>query len=139
MPRHHAPAADRRQLERLLADLGSGTLDAVLRQCSIESGERLRVLRAALARGDADAAAREAHTLGGLQRSIGLPSLGDAFAALERRLAAGEQPEAASLEELASALAGAHEAARRLAAAGERGLPERKRSHGGDSESRQQP
>ena len=107
-------APDRDQLERLLADLGSETLSAVLTQCQAESGERMAALRDALVRGDGDAAAREAHTLAGLQRSTGLPALGEAFAALERSLEAGVQPDAATLDRLATALAGAHDAARSL-------------------------
>lgn len=107
-------APDREQLERLLADLGSETLAAVLTQCRAESGERLAALRDAIARGDVDAAAREAHTLAGLQRSTGLPALGEAFATLERSLEAGARPETETLDDLATALAEAHEAARSL-------------------------
>lgn len=107
-------APDREQLERLRADLGSETLAAVLTQCRTESTERMAALRDALARGDVAAAAREAHTLAGLQRSTGLPALGDAFATLERSLETGALPGAETLDSLATALADAHDAARDL-------------------------
>lgn len=107
-------APDREQLERLRADLGSETLAAVLTQCRTESTERMAALRDALARGDVAAAAREAHTLAGLQRSTGLPGLGEAFATLERSLEAGARPDADTLDGLAAALAEAHDAQRSL-------------------------
>lgn len=114
MDQNDAFAPDREQLNQLLADLGGETLRAVLTQCHAESGERMAALRDALARGDVDAAAREAHTLAGLQRSTGLPGLGEAFATLERSLEAGAPPDADTLDGLAAALTGAHDAQQSL-------------------------
>jgi len=103
---------DQELLARLHADLGSAALGAILAQGLTESGERLDACRQALERGDTATAAREAHTLAGLQRSIGLPALGEAFAALEQQLTRGDRPAGDDLDELASALVQAHAAAR---------------------------
>ncbi|KGE05279.1 Hpt domain-containing protein [Pseudohaliea rubra] len=111
MSRGTAYGPDQKQLARLRTDLGSETLTAILAQCHVESGERLAALREALALGERETAAREAHTLAGLQRSVGLPALGEAFATLEGGIETGEQPDDDRLDALAAALAEGHRAA----------------------------
>jgi two-component system sensor histidine kinase/response regulator len=88
----HGPAlVDEAVLQDLIRQIGQDNLRTVIEKVQTEARQRWEELREAAGSGDMATAQRHAHSLGSIFRSVGLMPAGDAFAAIESKLRAGEE------------------------------------------------
>ena len=99
---HHSPAlVDEAVLQDLIRQIGQDNLRTVVDKVQTEALQRWEELREAAGNGDMATAQRHVHSLGSIFRSVGLIPAGDAFAAIESKLRAGEGLEAGWVQNLA--------------------------------------
>jgi signal transduction histidine kinase/CheY-like chemotaxis protein/HPt (histidine-containing phosphotransfer) domain-containing protein len=97
-----APAlVDEAVLQDLIRQIGQDNLRTVIDKVQTEAQQRWEELSEAAGNGDVATAQRHAHSLGSIFRSVGLMRAGDAFAAIEATLRAGDQLAADCLPTLA--------------------------------------
>lgn len=92
---------DEAVLQDLIRQIGQDNLRTVVDKVQAEALQRWEELREAAGNGDTATAQRHVHSLGSIFRSVGLIPAGDAFAAIESKLRAGEQLEAGWVQHLA--------------------------------------
>ena len=93
---------DEAVLKDLIPQIGQENLRTVITKVQTEAMQRWEELREAVDNGELAIAQRHAHSLGSIFRSVGLVTAGDAFAAIESTLRAGDELAADSIPALAS-------------------------------------
>ena len=92
---------DEAVLQDLIRQIGQDNLRTVIDKVQAEALQRWEELNEAAGNGDKATAQRHVHSLGSIFRSVGLIPAGDAFAAIESKLRAGEELEAGWIPALA--------------------------------------
>jgi len=92
---------DEAVLQDLIRQIGQDNLRTVIDKVQAEAVQRWGELHEASGNGDMAATRRHVHSLGSIFRSVGLTPAGDAFAAVESKLRAGEELAAGWLPALA--------------------------------------